>query len=386
MIKSIGSHQALRLYPVIISAGAVGLSIGLTIPLTSLVLENRGFSILVVGLNTTLYSLAILTTGPFIPGWINRLGMIQSMRIGALVSGLLVTALAFSTNIWTWFLFRSIMGIAGALHWVASEAWINAAAAAENRGRIVGAYATLWGLGIAAGPLVLKLTGVTGLVPFFTSGAIMACAALPLLMVSGKGGRIGDRTAPLVFHTITTAPFAMAAGLICGLLETAALALLPLYGLHSGLDTARTLTLVSLFAVGSFLFQPLVGWAADRIALKNLLRGIAVVAVLAVVMIPVTLHLPLVIGSCLFLWGGSIGGFYTLGMMHLGQRFSGTHLTAASSMFVMAYTTGMVGGPFLGGVAMQLYDPNGLLIMMMVIPIFFLAGMQWSPKARHSSV
>ncbi len=48
------------LFPVIASAGAVGLSIGLIIPLTSIVLEQRGISIIAIGLNATVYSLAVL--------------------------------------------------------------------------------------------------------------------------------------------------------------------------------------------------------------------------------------------------------------------------------------------------------------------------------------
>ena len=46
------------LLPVIISAGAVGLSIGLIIPLTSIVLEQRGMSVVAIGMNATMFSLA----------------------------------------------------------------------------------------------------------------------------------------------------------------------------------------------------------------------------------------------------------------------------------------------------------------------------------------
>ena len=54
------SSYSRLLFPVIASAGAVGLSIGLIIPLTSIVLEQRGISIIAIGLNATVYSLAVL--------------------------------------------------------------------------------------------------------------------------------------------------------------------------------------------------------------------------------------------------------------------------------------------------------------------------------------
>lgn len=43
------------LLPVIASAGVVGLSIGLIIPLTSIVLEQRGIPIIAIGLNATVF-------------------------------------------------------------------------------------------------------------------------------------------------------------------------------------------------------------------------------------------------------------------------------------------------------------------------------------------
>jgi len=46
--------------------------------------------------------------------------------------------------------------------------------------------------------------------------------------------------------------------------ETAVSALLPVYGLHSGIETAYALILVSLFAVGSFAFQQFICWIGDR--------------------------------------------------------------------------------------------------------------------------
>jgi hypothetical protein len=54
------------LVPVIASAGAVGLSIGLIIPLISIVLEQRDISFIAIGLNAAVYSLAVLLTGPFL--------------------------------------------------------------------------------------------------------------------------------------------------------------------------------------------------------------------------------------------------------------------------------------------------------------------------------
>ena len=86
------------LFPVIASAGAVGLSIGLIIPLPSIVLEQRGIAIIAIGLNATIYSLAILLAGPFLPAIIHRIGLLKSMFVMAYTAGMVVGPLFCSAS------------------------------------------------------------------------------------------------------------------------------------------------------------------------------------------------------------------------------------------------------------------------------------------------
>jgi MFS family permease len=360
------------LLPVIASSGAIGLGIGLIFPLTSIVLKQRGISVIAIGLNATVYSLAILLTGPFLPAIIHRIGLLKSMIAGALLSGVFVTGLALDDSLWLWFPLRFCIGFCGGMHWVGSETWINQMAHEQHRGRIVGAYATIWSMGIAAGPLILKFIGVDGALPFIASGCLMAAAALPLLVVPGVENSHMAPAHNLVLRIVFIAPVAIGAGFFSGFLETAVLALLPVYGLDSGFDTAYALVLVSLYAVGSFVCQPFIGWVADEIRFKTIAIFVAAVSSFVVLFLPFYLHFPILIGSLIFVWGGSVGGYYTLGMLKVGQCFKGSDLTAASSMFVMAYTAGMVVGPLFCSASMQVAGPSGLLVLPAIVPAFFI--------------
>ena len=360
------------LFPVIISAGAVGLSIGLIIPLTSIVLEQRGVSVIAIGLNATIYSLAVLLMGPFFPSLIQRMGMLRAMIAGALLSGAFVFGLWLEESLWYWYLLRFFLGVTGGMHWVSSEAWINTLAPEHSRGRIVGAYATIWSLGIATGPVLLKIIGVDGPRPFVISGLVMGGAALPLLLVP-RIDRANLR--PRQYHVlqvVVMAPLASMAGFISGFLETAVLALLPVYGIRSGIETAAALIMVSVFAVGSFVWQPFVGWVVDKVSFKTVALLVAIVSVIVVPLVHINLRLPFLTGVLLFFWGGSVGAYYTLGMINIGQVFKEADLTAASSMFVMAYTVGMVVGPLMGSTSMQFVGPAGLLAVMGAVPLIFI--------------
>jgi MFS family permease len=85
----------------------------------------------------------------------------------------------------------------------------------------------------------------------------------------------------------------------------------------------------------------------------------------------------------LFIYGGAVVGLYTVGLTLLGQRFRGADLAAANSAFVLMYSTGALLGPPLSGLAMDLWNPHGLIAAMggMCAIYLLIAGWRYL-KAR----
>ncbi len=140
-------------------------------------------------------------------------------------------------------------------------------------------------------------------------------------------------------------------------------------GLFPGHSADRT---VSFFAVDSFACQPIIGWIADKILFRTIAIFVAAASSFVILFLPFYLHFPILTRSLIFVWGGSVGGYYTLDLLKLGQCFKGSDLTAASSMFVMAYTAGMVVGPLFCSTSMQVAGPAGLLVLPAIVPAFFI--------------
>ena len=85
---------------------------------------------------------------------------------------------------------------------------------------------------------------------------------------------------------------------------------------------------------------------------------IGLAGALSLVVLP--MPLPLVFGV-LFLWGGIAAGIYPVALSMAGDRFRGAELVAVNAAIIMAYGLGALIGPLLGGIAMDLRDPQGLL-------------------------
>jgi MFS family permease len=67
------------------------------------------------------------------------------------------------------------------------------------------------------------------------------------------------------------------------------------------------------------------------------------------------------------MWGGVGGSLYAVGLAHLGSRYSGADLASANAAFVMLYALGMLLGPPIVGLGMDLISPNGLFFAIAVL-------------------
>jgi MFS family permease len=110
------------------------------------------------------------------------------------------------------------------------------------------------------------------------------------------------------------------------------------------------------------ILQPFVGWLSDHVDRRAvlLLCGCVAVAGAAVLyLIPPTGWAALFL---VFVWGGFIAGIYTVGLAHLGSNFKGSDLAAANAAFSILYALGSLAGPGIGGVAIDAWQPYGLLV------------------------
>jgi MFS family permease len=372
------------LVAVIASVFGVGVSFGALVPLMALLLEQRGIDAAVIGLNSAMFPLAVLLVTPSLPRVAARLGTMTSMLLGLAVTVAAVLLLPAFPQLWAWFALRFIIGAGVALHWLVSETWMNLVATERTRGTIMGAYATVLAGGFALGPVVLQVTGTAGWVPFLIAAGAIASSALPLLLGIGLAPPLTAHRGSSLWRMVRVAPVAMAASLAGGLTDAAAFVLLPLYGLRVGFEESTAVLLLTVFTAGNVVLQIPIGWVADRVPRRRVLMACAGVGVLGAALLPATLGSPALLWSLLFLWGGTIFAFYTVGLSLLGESFPAGQFAAANASFIVLYELGSVTGPAIGGGAMDLIGPHGMLVMVgaAALGFFFIAAI--APASRRA--
>jgi len=372
--------QKLSLAAVFSASFGVGLIFGFQPPLMALVLQRGGASSFEIGAVTSISTVAVMLCAPLYPGAIARLGLRSAIILGIAVSTAILLLMPLLPGFQGWLALRFVTGCALGLEWIASEVWLNTLSTDQSRGIVMATYATVFAAGVMAGPLLLQITGTAGWRPFDVGALCLALTALPLLLVRESSAREpGPRDRLQWLRIARAAPIVMLAALIAGLVESAYVSLLPVFGLLRGLDERTSLLLVSVFLAGNVILQLPIGWLADRLGRRRVLSGCASVCVVGPVLLSAAIGTWL-LWPLLLLWGGTMYGFYTQGIALLGESYPPPELADANTVFVVVYCAGGIVGPSLGGLAMDAWTPNGLLVFLSCAP--FLLGTALLPEMR----
>ncbi|WP_206454055.1 MFS transporter [Aurantimonas marina] len=370
----------------IASISAVGIALGLGLPLLSVVLERRGISASLIGANTAVAGIASLLAAPLITPIARRLGVRLSMLIAIALSGISALGFYVLTPFWTWFPLRLIFHFAITALFVLSEFWITAAAPPGKRGFVLGIYATVLSLGFAAGPFIFSQVGSTGILPFAIGAGVIFASAIPLFFAWNRQPALGERQRGSFWRYIFAVPTATGAVLIFGAVEAGGFALFPIYGERLGFSESSAALLLTAIGLGNVLMQIPIGLVSDRVRdRRSLLSLFALIGLVGTLSLPLVAQDWLLMATLLFLWGGVVAGLYTVGLAHLGSKLAGSELASANAAFIFCYSAGMLIGPQTIGSSMDLFGANGfawaLALFFGLYLVLTLGRIAWARRA-----
>ena len=361
-----------NLAKVMLAITLVGVIIGINLPLSSLTLQTWGTSTSVIGFAASMTGLATVVITPFFSKLINRFGQMGIMRFCLVVLPIAIALLPVFQNIYIWFLLRFIIGVVATGVWLLSEVWINALAEDQHRGKIIALYSSLISLGLIIGVLISSLIPIETGGGFYVSAGIAVISAIPLWKMDDLPDF--DAVEDISFYRyLVTAPGLMGSSWMMGFLYAATAALLPIFALPfvEG-DYAQSSRTVAWLASGELTLPLFVGWLADRYDKTRLMIYISCVSVIALAILPVIFDIPVMRFLFLFIIGGSIMSFYSLGLTLLGQEFKGKVLASANASFIFFLSLGEILGPPVVGAAMDLFGNNAFGWFMALIGLIYL--------------
>ncbi|MBN36312.1 MAG: hypothetical protein CMM46_16345 [Rhodospirillaceae bacterium] len=347
---------------VIVAMAAMAMMYGFTGPLFSIVLEERGVSGSLIGFNGASQMAGVFLALPLLPYFIRRFGPARVMISGALVLAAALALMMTFIDVWLWFPLRFAIGAAQSAMWTTGETWINHATDDRGRSRTVSIFMSVVAVGYATGPFVLAEVGAQSQLPFVLALCISPMIMLPLLL--GWKDRISSNAGPSARLPayIRLAPVPMISNLVFGMAGATLIALLAVYGLRMGMEEGAATRMIGWMGWGGVVAPLAIGFLANRLNRTLFLAGVIAASGLAMLALPLAVTWSgTVIAIYLMIFGGIRTGQWGLAMMLVGDRFRGADLPSATTVFGFMFGIGSIMGPALSGLAMDAWDPHGLV-------------------------
>lgn len=371
---------------VILGVTAFAVGQGLTYPLISLLLESRGVSSTMAGLNASIFALG-LASSTLLIGRLTQAVRGDRLIVASLcgVSLALATFSAFD-NLTVWFVARFSLGFCTSIIYTVSEAWLNTACPDRLRGRVSGAYSAGMCAGFAAGPLAIPLIGIEDGFAFALTAAYVALVAFASVML----GRYA-RTRPHASEAggITTfvklAPVLTLMVLAFGFSDIAAISMIPLYFVERGYSQNFAAYVVTMVALPTALAQPFVGWLLDRVSRPTIAVCGSLITAVAFLLLPL-MSSQIALLTVISLLGAASFSLYTAALTLLGERFRGGLLVSGSAVFALSYAIGSAAGSGASGVVMDVMSldagPIFIGLFMIVFTAIFAHNLLRGDKTR----
>lgn len=370
---------------VILGVMAFAIAQGLTYPLISLVMEARGVSSSLAGLNASVFA-AGLATSTLMIGRLTAL--LRGDRL--IVAGLAGASASLATfalfdSLPVWFLARYTLGFSTSIIFAVSEAWLNTACPDRLRGRMSGIYGASMCLGFAAGPLAIPVLGTDDGFAFALVAVYVAFVAFASVML-GRFAKTKPEASPagglLAFSR--AAPILLLMVLAFGFSDIAAIASIPLYMVERGYSDNFAAYVVTMVALPTALAQPLIGWLLDNVSRRLVAVGSAVACGAAFLLLPFLTSEAALLASVSLLGAASFS-LYTCALTLLGDRFRGPLLVSGAAAYGLFYAIGSAVGSGATGVVMDLSldaAPISIGLVMLVFAALFAVGLSRDPAGR----
>lgn len=363
---------------IMVSVFVATIGYGLSFPFFAILLEIKQFSSTAIGLNASMPALGWITASLLLP----RLQALYSTRYLILtfliisVVGLVGFTLFSDFTVWLGcrFLFGGGLGMFFRL----IEYRLNSTVTSEQRGRVLGLYLTVFLAGIVVGSILQPLFSIDSLAPFVFILICLISSGLIIYRVRVDNTRALDTGSQLYFSlrlikTLYSAvPIALVGIFVYGLTESVSLYSMPIYALKVGLDQTTAAYTLTAFVLGSILFAYPLGLLSDKVGRYPTLLGCVFVAICCFALVPNFVSHPALLMMSLLITGGCLGGIYFLCLSIIGDKYDPSNLVYANAIFGFVYAAGSLIGPIFHGVAMQAYEPHGLIFSVLLIFILFL--------------
>ncbi|MCV3271224.1 MFS transporter [Roseobacter sinensis] len=283
-----------------------------------------------------------------------------------------------------WAVMRVASGVCVAGCYTVIEAWLQAKATNDTRGRTFGVYRVVDMTGSIAAQMMIGVLEPASYVSYNLLAIICCAALLPLTLTTVRQPETpsSPRLRPRLAHE--RSPLAAAGVLVAALSSSSFRMVGPVYGQEVGLSIDQIAYFLAAFVLGGALAQYPVGWLADTFDRRRVLIWLSISAIgsSAVTIFAAgsgTMGIMITAG----LFGMTTFPIYSVAAAHAHDFASDDERVELSAALMFYFALGAIAAPYGASLLIELYGPNALFLLMAtghaLLVVFGLTRMRARP-------
>jgi MFS family permease len=379
------------------------ISVGINAVIFTVALEGYGLSTSWIGVILAIEYLSVFGISFYLPGLMRWMSLRGALEVSTLFRLPALLALGYLVEAPSWAIWVFIHGIGNFLFGILLQTWINSIPFERTRGLNMGLFGTSISLGLALGPVLLGLSGhFAGFFELLTtqldavmlqwfgwtrpsevrvvvvhglllSALLSTLAVLPIMLGRflipkfqiSRNGRLLD--------VVRLAPAIMLAVMLCGFCILGLQSFITVYGLRSGLSMLDASYLMTAFMLGSILLEMPIASASDWFDRRYVMITLVLLSLVAAMYLPMAIYYRWTAWALLFVWGGMMGGLFSICLALMAERFQGEALIRANGAFALMDNVGGLAGVLVMGIGMDIFGEDGFPYAIMLASVAYFS-------------
>ena len=334
--------------------------------------KYAGYSEFTIGVVASFGPLGLIFSGFFTTKLLKKFGFYKIIFIATSIQGFCIAImLEFLNpiNLAFWFF---ILGMMGGLTWMTMDTWVNVVSNNSNRGKSIGIYNSSVTTGLAMGPLIVGLFGISD------RGPLAICMLLIFLkigfLISIKKYvnqvSIPDQSTKMKFSIIFISPFIFLAIFFAGIEDSSFLSLFPAFMINDFFSEKQIGIYIFVGGIFGVLCQPFVGALSDHFNKRLLVFALLLAHVSWLILLKFSNSNEILIIIALMISGFASTSLYTVTLAYLGERINVSDIAFATSLFIIIYEIGEYIGPIIVGFNMNFFGNAGFTNTLLIFAFF----------------
>lgn len=334
--------------------------------------KYAGYSEFTIGVVASFGPLGLIFSGFFTTKLLKKFGFYKIIFIATSIQGFCIAImLEFLNpiNLAFWFF---ILGMMGGLTWMTMDTWVNVVSNNSNRGKSIGIYNSSVTTGLAMGPLVVGLFGISDRGPLIICLLLIFLKIGVLISIKKYVNQVSipDQSTKMKFSIIFISPFIFLAIFFAGIEDSAFLSLFPAFMINDFFSEKQIGIYIFVGGIFGVLCQPFVGALSDHFNKRLLVFALLLAHVSWLILLKFSNSNEILIIIALMISGFASTSLYTVTLAYLGERINVSDIAFATSLFIIIYEIGEYIGPIIVGFNMNFFGNAGFTNTLLIFAFF----------------